>query len=91
MQIARIDTWLTSPCLSEDGWTEVESFLFVRLTSDDGYEGWGEAFTLPYRDASASTVRQPQGIIELSCPNNSAAVICADAINSGSPQTVCIL
>jgi hypothetical protein len=51
----------------------------------------GEAFTLPYRDASASTVRQPQGIIELSCPNNSAAVICADAINSGSPQTVCIL
>jgi L-alanine-DL-glutamate epimerase-like enolase superfamily enzyme len=59
MQIARIDTWLTSPCLSEDGWTEVESFLFVRLTSDDGYEGWGEAFTLPYRDASASTVRQP--------------------------------
>jgi len=41
MQIARIDTWLTSPCLSEDGWTEVESFLFVRLTSDDGYEWMG--------------------------------------------------
>jgi hypothetical protein len=36
MQITRIDTWLASPCLSEDGWTEVESFLFVRLTSDDG-------------------------------------------------------
>ncbi|MBW2494947.1 MAG: mandelate racemase/muconate lactonizing enzyme family protein [Deltaproteobacteria bacterium] len=56
MQIARIDTWLTSPCLSDDGWTEVESFLFVRLTSDDGYEGWGEAFTLPYRDAGVAAI-----------------------------------
>ena len=56
MQIARIDTWLTSPCLSEDGWTEVESFLFVRLTSDDGYEGWGEAFTLPYRDTGVAAM-----------------------------------
>jgi len=56
MQITQIDTWLTSPCASEDGWTDVESFLFVRLTSDDGYEGWGEAFTLPYRDTGVAAM-----------------------------------
>ncbi len=56
MQIDRIDTWLTSPCESEDGWTGVESFLFVRLTSDDGHEGWGEAFTLPYRDVGVAAM-----------------------------------
>ena len=30
--------------------------MFVRLASDDGYEGWGEAFTLPYRDTGVAAM-----------------------------------
>ena len=32
------------------------SFLFLRLTNSDGLEGWGEAFTLPYREIAIEKI-----------------------------------
>ena len=49
-KIRKIEIWITSPTLSEDGWSNVKSFLFLRTTNSDGVEGWGEAFVLPYRE-----------------------------------------
>lgn len=48
--ISKAETWITNPTLSDDGWSEIKPFLFLRLTTDNGVEGWGEAFTLPLRE-----------------------------------------
>ena len=49
-KIRKVEIWITSPILSEDGWSNVKSFLFLRTTNSDGVEGWGEAFVLPHRE-----------------------------------------
>ena len=49
-KIRKVEIWITRSTLSEDGWSKVKSFLFVRTTNSDGVEGWGEAFVLPYRE-----------------------------------------
>jgi len=54
--LSKIETWITSPTQSDDGWTEIKSFLFLRLTTSDGFEGWGEAFTLPYREIAIEKI-----------------------------------
>ena len=43
-RIRKVEIWITNPILSEDGWSNVKSFLFLRTTNSDGVEGWGEAF-----------------------------------------------
>ena len=54
--LSKIETWITSPTQSDDGWTEIKSFLFLRLTTSDGVEGWGEAFTLPCREIAIEKI-----------------------------------
>ena len=54
--LSKIETWITSPTESDDGWTEIKSFLFLRITTSDGFEGWGEAFTLPYREIAVEKI-----------------------------------
>jgi len=49
-KIRKVEIWITNPILSEDGWSNVKSFLFLRTTNSDGLEGWGEAFVLPHRE-----------------------------------------
>ena len=49
-KIRKVEIWITNPILSEDGWSNVKSFLFLRTTNSDGVEGWGEAFVLPHRE-----------------------------------------
>ena len=49
-KIRKVEIWITSPTTSEDGWSKVKSFLFLRITNSEGVEGWGEAFVLPYRE-----------------------------------------
>ena len=40
--ISKVETWITKSELSDDGWSQIKNFLFVKLTTTDGYEGWGE-------------------------------------------------
>lgn len=49
-KIRKVEIWITSPTTSDDGWSKVKSFLFLRITNSEGVEGWGEAFVLPYRE-----------------------------------------
>ena len=50
INISKVETWITKSELSDDGWSQIKNFLFIKLTTADGYEGWGEAFTLPTRE-----------------------------------------
>ena len=50
ISISKVETWITKSEQSDDGWSQIKVFLFVKLTTTDGYEGWGEAFTLPTRE-----------------------------------------
>jgi galactonate dehydratase len=50
MKIDRIQTFLVPPSQSPDGWTGVKPFLFVKIGTDTGIAGWGEAYLLPGRE-----------------------------------------
>ena len=54
--ISHVETWITKSEQSDDDWATIKPFLFVKLTTSDGIDGWGEAFTLPTRE---------KGIIEI--------------------------
>ena len=48
--ISKVETWITKPEKSYDGWSTLKPFLFLKLSSSDGIDGWGEAFTLTARE-----------------------------------------
>ena len=48
--ISKVETWITKPEKSNDGWSTLKPFLFLKLSSSDGIDGWGEAFTLTARE-----------------------------------------
>jgi galactonate dehydratase len=50
MKIDQIQTFLVAPSESLEGWTGVKAFLFVKITTDTGLSGWGEAYLLPGRE-----------------------------------------
>ena len=54
--IRKVETWITNSKQTEDGWSQIKPFIFLKLTNSDGFEGWGEAFSLPARE---------KGIVEI--------------------------
>lgn len=56
IRLAALETWITAPARSEDGWAEIKPFLLVRLIASTGIEGWGEAFTLPCRELGVAAI-----------------------------------
>lgn len=56
VRLVRVDTWLTRETASADGWSTIKPFLFVRLVSNVGAVGWGEAFTLPCRERGVASM-----------------------------------
>ena len=54
--LSRVETWITKSTLSDDGWSEIKPFLLLKLTTNNGIEGWGEAFTLPFREKGVSEI-----------------------------------
>ena len=54
--LANLDTWITASAKGSDGWGEMKSCLFVRLTTKDGIIGWGEAFVLPCREKAVAEI-----------------------------------
>ena len=47
--IKKVETWITKSKLTEDGWSQIKPFIFLKLTNSDGFEGWGESFSLHAR------------------------------------------
>ena len=54
--ITKIETWITKSKQSDDGWSQIKPFIFLKLSNNEGHYGWGEAFTLPARE---------KGIVEI--------------------------
>jgi len=54
--ITKVETWITKSKQTEDGWSQIKPFIFLKLTNSDGFEGWGEAFSLHTRQ---------KGIVEI--------------------------
>jgi galactonate dehydratase len=50
MQISSVTTFLTRASDTPDGWTGVKPFLFVKIATDAGIDGWGEAYALDGRE-----------------------------------------
>ena len=54
--ITKVETWITKSKQSDDGWSQIKPFIFLKLSTNEGFYGWGEAFTLPTRE---------KGIVEI--------------------------
>ena len=48
--ITKVETWITKSKQSDDGWSQIKPFIFLKLSTNEGFYGWGEAFTLPTRE-----------------------------------------
>ena len=56
MKIVSVTTYLLGAQDSPDGWTSVKPFLFVKLATDAGVEGWGEAYVLAGRERAVEQI-----------------------------------
>ena len=52
----KVETWISKSIPSDDGWSQIKPFIFLKLSTNEGHYGWGEAFTLPARE---------KGIVEI--------------------------
>ena len=50
MKIVDVKTYITQPTESADGWSLIKPFIFVRLETEEGVVGWGEAYSLSARE-----------------------------------------
>jgi galactonate dehydratase len=53
---AQIETWITGPAKGGGGWSEVKPCLLLRVITQGGTEGWGEAFVLPCREKAVAEI-----------------------------------
>jgi galactonate dehydratase len=49
MKISSVTPYLVGPRPSADGWSEGQIVIFVKLKTDTGLVGWGEAYALSHR------------------------------------------
>jgi len=49
MKIAHVTPYLVGPKPSADGWSTGQTIIFVKLETDSGLVGWGEAYALSHR------------------------------------------
>jgi galactonate dehydratase len=52
----QIETWITAPAKGGGGWSEVKPCLLLRVITQGGTEGWGEAFVLPCREKAVAEI-----------------------------------
>lgn len=62
VNLAKVETWITSRARGGDGFGEVKACLFVRLTTTEGLAGWGEAFILPCRERAVAEIIHSLGV-----------------------------
>lgn len=56
MKITGITPFLVGPKPSTDGWSEGQIVIFVKLESDKGLVGWGEAYALRHRQKACCEI-----------------------------------
>ena len=45
-KLSRLKIWITDNHLSDDQWSNTKKFIIIKITTEDGTEGWGEALSL---------------------------------------------
>ena len=55
-QISNFKIFITKSTESKDGWTIIKPFILMKLYSTDGLEGWGEAFSIKYREKAITSI-----------------------------------
>ncbi|WP_282608491.1 mandelate racemase/muconate lactonizing enzyme family protein [Pelagibius sp. Alg239-R121] len=56
MKLTAVSTYLVAASESPDGWSGIKPFLFVKLETDSGIEGWGEAYALAGRETAIEQI-----------------------------------
>lgn len=56
MRIAKVTPYLVAPKASADGWSRGKTVLFVKLETEDGLIGWGEAYALSHRERATREI-----------------------------------
>ena len=59
-KLSSVKIWITNAHKSKDNWSKTKKFIFIKITTTDGVEGWGEAFSIQLREKAIATI-----IIEL--------------------------
>ena len=52
MKVSRLKTFVVQAPPSQDGWIPSRNYVFVKIETDQGIEGWGEAFALSFQEQS---------------------------------------
>lgn len=56
MKIISVTPYLVAPKPSSDGWSRGQICIFVKLETDTGLTGWGEAYALSHRQRAAREI-----------------------------------
>ena len=59
-KLSSVKIWITNAHKGKDNWSKTKKFIFIKITTTDGVEGWGEAFSIHLREKAIATI-----IIEL--------------------------
>jgi galactonate dehydratase len=54
--LAQVETWITARAKGGGGWSDVKPCLLLRVTTDSGIAGLGEAFVLPCREKAVAEI-----------------------------------
>ena len=55
-RLSRLKIWITDNHLSDDQWSNTKKFILIKITTEDGIEGWGEAFSINLREKGIAII-----------------------------------
>ena len=55
-KLSRLKIWITDNHLSDDQWSNTKKFIIIKITTEDGIEGWGEAFSINFREKGIAII-----------------------------------
>ena len=55
-KLSRLKIWITDNHLSDDQWSNTKKFIIIKITTEDGIEGWGEAFSINLREKGIAII-----------------------------------
>ena len=55
-KLSRLKIWITDNHLSDDQWSNTKKFIIIKVTTEDGIEGWGEAFSINLREKGIAII-----------------------------------
>ena len=55
-KLSSLKIWITKNHKSKDDWSRSKKFIIIKITTHDGVEGWGEAFSIHLREKAIATI-----------------------------------